>query len=45
MKSENKINLSNFFIYNTEYGQKEGKVKYDLEPSIILLNKKALFTK
>lgn len=27
MKSENKINLANFFIYNTLYGQKEGKVQ------------------
>ena len=26
MKSENKISLANFFLYNTEYGQKEGKV-------------------
>ena len=28
MKNENpnQINLANFFIYNTEFGQKEGKV-------------------
>ena len=29
MKNDNpnQINLVNFFIYNTEYGQKEGRVK------------------
>lgn len=26
MKPENRINLAYFFIYNTLYGQKEGKV-------------------
>lgn len=44
-QSSNQISLANFFIYNTEFGQKEGRVRdlsvvrkaFILVPSFILL--------
>jgi len=42
MKNENpsQISLASFFIYNTEFGQKEGKVSFDLGSRLVIFVRK-----